>query len=140
MTRSASAVWSGDFKSGEGRMSTGNGLLRDAPYSFRSRFEDGEGTNPEEMIAAAHSGCFSMALTVALEKEGFAPTEVRTTADISMEPVNGAPTLVKSKLTTVVTVDGIDDDRFQAIAADAKANCPISRVLNLEIELDAKLA
>lgn len=121
-------------------MSTGNRLLNDAPFSFRSRFEDGEGTNPEEMIAAAHASCFSMALTAFLEKEGFEPIEVKTTADITMDTIDGSPTLVKSTLTTVVNVPGIDNDRFQQIAADAKEKCPISRVLNLEVELNASLA
>lgn len=139
MIRSASAVWNGDLKTGEGRMSTGNRMLSDAPYSFRSRFEEGEGTNPEEMIAAAHASCFSMALSAALGKAGFTPTSVTTTADIKMEPVDGAPTLVQSHLKTVAVVPGIEEGQFQEIAADAKKNCPISRVLNLEVVLDATL-
>jgi len=140
VNNSANAVWTGALKSGEGRISTGHALLKDAPFSFRSRFEDGNGTNPEELIAAAHCGCFSMALSAALEKAGFTPVDVKTDAVVSLEFVDGAPTLTKSKLTTVVNCPGIDNDQFQVVAADAKKNCPISRVLNLDIELDATLA
>jgi osmotically inducible protein OsmC len=139
MTRNASAVWNGGFKTGEGRLSTGNGLLNNAPYSFKSRFEDGEGTNPEEMIAAAHSGCYAMALTAFLEQAGFAPEMVSVTAEISMDTIDGAPTLTRSNLKTTARVPGIDDAKFQEVAADAKAKCPISRALNMEITLDATL-
>lgn len=140
VNNTANAVWTGALKSGEGRISTGHELLKDAPFSFRSRFEDGDGTNPEELIAAAHCGCFSMALTGALEKAGFTPVDVKTEAVVTLEFVDGKPTLTKSKLTTVVNCPGIENDQFQEVAAGAKAGCPISRVLNLEIELDASLA
>lgn len=140
VNNSSSAVWTGGLKGGEGRITTGHELLKDAPFSFRSRFEDGNGTNPEELIAAAHCGCFSMALSGALEKAGYGPVDVRTTAEVTLEFVEGAPTLTKSTLTTVVNCPGIENEEFQTVAAGAKANCPISRALNMQIELNASLA
>ena len=139
MKRSASAVWSGDLKQGRGAISTASGVLKDASYSFGTRFEDGAGTNPEELIAAAHAGCFSMALAAALGREGFAPERLFTKATVSLEQVGGAWTITSSRLDLDAKVPGIDRARFDAIAADAKANCPVSRVLNAEIALEAKL-
>lgn len=139
MNRSASAVWHGDLKRGHGALATYSGVLSYTPYSFGARFEGERGTNPEELIAAAHAGCFTMALTASLGKEGFAPTRLATQARVSLEQANGAWTITAVHLETEAWIPGIDDAAFQRIAADAKANCPVSRVLNAPITLHAKL-
>lgn len=139
MKRSASAVWSGDLKQGHGAISTAGGVLEGAPYSFGTRFENAAGTNPEELIAAAHAGCFSMALAAALGGAGFAPERLETKATVSLEQVGGAWTITASHLDLDAKVPGIDRARFDQIAAEAKANCPVSRVLKAEISLEAKL-
>jgi osmotically inducible protein OsmC len=139
--RSAKAVWQGGLKDGKGVISTQSGVLKEQSYSFVSRFENGNGTNPEELIAAAHAGCFSMALSAELEKAGHKGDEVATEAKVVLEFVNGAPTVTKIHLTTTAKVPGLDDAKFQEIAKGAKENCPISRLLKAaEITLDAKLA
>jgi lipoyl-dependent peroxiredoxin len=137
--RSAQAQWTGDLQGGEGTMSLGSGAFSGG-YSFRSRFEEGEGTNPEELIAAAHAGCFSMALADRLAQAGHAPDSVRTTAAVRLEPQDGGSAITRSELATEVSVPGIDDEEFQRQAADAKANCPVSKALGaIDIELDARL-
>ncbi|MGI4854598.1 MAG: OsmC family protein [Janthinobacterium lividum] len=139
--RSSSAVWNGGLKDGKGTVSTGSGVLHEQSYTFVSRFEDGTGTNPEELIAAAHAGCYSMALSAELEKAGSKADEVATTATVVLEFVNGAPTVTKIHLKTDAKVPNLDEAKFQEIAKGAKENCPISRLLAAaEISLDAKLA
>ena len=127
--RSAHAVWNGGLKDGKGTISTQSNVLKDQSYTFVSRFESGTGTNPEELIAAAHAGCFSMALSAELEKAGHKGENVTTTATVVLEFVNGAPTVTTIHLKNESKVPGIDDATFQEIAAGAKANCPISRLL-----------
>jgi len=135
MIRKASAVWNGDLKSGAGTVSSASGGLKNTPYSFRTRFEDENGVNPEELIAAAHASCFSMALSAQLGERGIVPESVATNADVTFENL----TLTKSHLTVTVNAPGADQAKFDEAAAAAKAGCPISRVLNLEISLDATL-
>lgn len=139
--RSASARWEGNLTEGSGTVKTGKGGLQGA-YSFKSRFEEGEGTNPEELIAAAHSGCFSMAFSKGLADAGFTPTSVETVAKVHMDKVDGGFGVTRIDLETVGDVPGIDDATFQAIAQGAKENCPISKLLSpgAAIGLVAKLA
>lgn len=140
MKRSASAVWQGNLKSGKGSLSSDSGVLRQTPYSFTSRFGSGSGTNPEELIAAAYAGCFTMALSAALEGAGFIADTLSTTADLSLENhPQTSWTITAIHLTTVATVPGISAEKFAEVAAGAKANCPVSRLLKAEITLDAKL-
>ena len=139
MKRNASATWSGDLKQGKGTLSTDSGVLKDAPYGFGSRFESQSGTNPEELIAAAHAGCFTMALSAALGQAGFRPQALTTRAGVSFEQVDGAWTVTESKLELVARVPGIAREKFAEIANDAKIKCPISRLLNTRITLDARL-
>jgi osmotically inducible protein OsmC len=140
LERSSSAVWQGGLKDGKGAISTGSGVLKEQGYSFVSRFESGGGTNPEELVAAAHAGCFSMALSAELEKAGHKGDSVATTATVVLDFVDGKPTVTTIHLKTEAKVPGIDDATFQEIAAGAKANCPISRLLAAaKIDLDAKL-
>ncbi len=140
MKRSASAVWKGDLKGGKGTLSAPSKVFQETPYTFATRFESANGTNPEELIAAAHAGCFSMALSATLGKSGFTPEKIATTATVTLEMPNGTPTITTIHLDLTATIPGIDNAKFQEIAADAKANCPVSRVLNATITLDAKLA
>jgi osmotically inducible protein OsmC len=140
MKSTASAVWSGSLKEGAGKLSTGSGAFNDSPYTFAKRFEGaGAGTTPEELIAAAHSGCFAMATSAELGKAGFTPTKLSVKATVTLEPVDGKPTVSSSVLELEATIPGIDDAKFQEIAAGAKAGCPISRLLNANITLVAKL-
>src|SRR5688572_33323007 len=139
MKRTASAVWQGDLKQGKGTVSTASGVLKDTPYSFTTRFENGTGTNPEELIAAAHAGCFSMALSAFLGIEGFKPERVATNAALTLEQVQGNWTITAIHLDTKAKVPGIDKTKFEAVANDAKANCPVSRVLKANITLAANL-
>ena len=139
MKRTASAVWQGDLKQGKGTISTASGVLKDTQYSFTTRFENGPGTNPEELIAAAHAGCFSMALSAFLGKAGHQPERVATQANLTLEQVQGNWTITAIDLETTAKVPGIDRSKFDTIANDAKANCPVSRVLNAKISLSAKL-
>lgn len=141
MDRKATAVWHGDLKAGKGSISTQSSTLKDAQYSFKTRFEDGVGTNPEELIAAAHAGCFSMAFSNELATAGHTADTVDTTAvvTLSMTAPEG-PTITKILLTTRATVPGIDKETFDTIAKKAKEGCPISRLLKAaEITLDAQL-
>ena len=138
--RSASAEWKGGLKGGNGTMNVTRANF-EMPYTFPSRFEEGQGMSPEDLIAAAHAGCFSMAFSAALEKAGFTPESVQTTATAHIEPVNGAPTISRIELNTTARVPNISQDEFQKQAEDAKANCPVSRLYKgAEIKLTAKLA
>lgn len=138
--RTSSAEWRGDLKGGSGEMSLGSGSYTGA-YSFVSRFEEGDGTNPEELIAAAHAGCFSMALSNMLAQDGTPATSVRTEAAVHLETVDGEPTISRIVLTTVGEVPGIDEATFLEKADAAKAGCPVSRVLaGADIALQASLA
>jgi lipoyl-dependent peroxiredoxin len=143
MLRTGSAVWRGAGKDGTGSVSTPmSGALKELPYSVRTRFEDESGragTNPEELIAAAHAACFSMATAFQLAGAGFPPEELRTTANLTLENAAGGWTIKAVRLELRARVPGIDDAKFQELAANAKAGCPVSRVLNAEISLDAKL-
>lgn len=139
MKRTASAVWQGNLKQGKGALSTESTVLNQTQYSFSTRFENGRGTNPEELIAAAHAGCFTMALSAALEKAGHVAGRLATNAAVTLEQVGGNWTISTIHLELTGSVPGIDQAGFEAIAADAKANCPVSRVLNAKITLSAKL-
>ncbi|MGD1087458.1 MAG: OsmC family protein [Verrucomicrobiota bacterium] len=139
MKRKASAVWRGGLKDGKGSISTGSGVLNETQYSFSTRFENGIGTNPEELIAAAHAGCFSMAFSAELGKAGFTPASIHTTATITLEKTDAGFTVTESHLDMTAKIPGIDEAKFIAIANGAKAGCPISRLLNTKIILDAKL-
>jgi len=139
-TRTSSAEWNGNLARGNGTMSLGSGAF-EGPYSFASRFESGDGTNPEELIAAAHAGCFSMALAAAMSADDHVPDSVKTTAAVTIETVDDLPTITRSELTTEVSVDGLSEEEFQKYADGARSGCPVSRALGgVEISLDAKLA
>ena len=135
MKRKASAVWRGGLKEGKGAISTESGVLKESQYSFGTRFENGVGTNPEELIAAAHAGCFSMALSADLDKAGFKPESVSTVAKVRLEPVDGAATINRIELVTTAKVQGIDNAAFQKIAQGTKDNCPVSRALKAVSEI-----
>jgi osmotically inducible protein OsmC len=132
MKRNASATWNGGLKDGHGKFSVGSGVLKDVKYSFRTRFEDEPGTNPEELIAAAHASCFSMALSGQLGERGITPQAIETTCAVTLENL----TLTKSALRTTVRARGAEKAKVEEAAAAAKAGCPISKVLKLEITLD----
>ena len=140
MKRSASAVWKGGLKDGKGTVSTESGVLSGTPYNFSKRFENEQGTNPEELVAAAHAACFSMALSLFMANEGLTPESIETTADVSFDNVNGAWTVTSSHLRTIVNSPNASPAAFQKAAEGAKAGCPISRLLNTTITLDATLA
>ena len=139
-TRSGSAVWRGDLQSGDGNLTVGDGVFEGA-YSFKSRFEEGEGTNPEELIAAAHAACFAMAFSNILDGEGHTPESVEASARVVLKEVDGAPTLARIELKADGKVPGIDDDEYQRLAEQAKKDCPVSRALGAvpEIQLEATL-
>jgi len=139
MIRKATAVWKGDLKSGTGALSATSGVLSETPYTFATRFENKPGTNPEELVAAAHAGCFSMALSAELGKAGLKPTRIETTAAVTLHTVDGKPTVTRSHLTTKANVPGADQAKFLEIANGAKAGCPISRLLKAEITMEAML-
>ncbi|WP_024890961.1 OsmC family protein [Luteimonas huabeiensis] len=141
ITRKATARWEGDLKSGSGRLDTPqSGLLSATRYGFNSRFGEEKGTNPEELIAAAHAGCFSMALSAKLTEAGHPPTSVETEAWVELS-TDGGPTISAIALKTKAVVPGIDEVRFRALADDAKQNCPISKALSaVPITLEAELA
>lgn len=137
--RNADAVWEGNLKQGQGKMKLGSGAYEGA-YSFQSRFEEGTGTNPEELIGAAHAGCFSMALSNMLSEAGHVPTRVQTNAKVNLEMVEGAPTITKIELDTEGEVPGIDEKTFLEHAEKAKAGCPVSKALaGTQINLNARL-
>jgi len=139
MIRNASAEWNGGLKDGSGKISTDSGVLSETQYSFSTRFEDGIGTNPEELIAAAHAGCFSMALSAQLGGAGITPESVRTTAAVTLEKVEGGFAVTASHLDVTAKIPGGDAAAFQKAANEAKAGCPISKLLNAKITMDAKL-
>ncbi len=133
--RTASARYEGMGKAGKGHVSTESGVLADAPYSFNTRFGDEKGTNPEELIAAAHASCFTMALSFALAGAGYSEGTLETSAAVTLDKDGDGFKITRSELTLTASVPGIDPEQFASIAADAKANCPISKVLNAEISL-----
>jgi len=139
MIRKASAIWRGTGRAGNGNLSTDSGVLANTPYSFRTRFENENGTNPEELIAAAHAGCFTMALAFGLQSGGYTPTELTTEAAVTLEPEGKGFRITRSALTLRAQVPNLDDTKFAEMARDAEKNCPVSKVLNAEITLDAKL-
>lgn len=137
--KTASAHWEGDVKTGIGSISTQTGVLKDAPYGFKARFEDGPGTNPEELIGAAHAGCFSMALSMILGNAGLVPKSIDTKATISLDKDGDSFAVKSSHLDVVVEIPGADQQKFEEAAAAAKAGCPISKLLNTEITMTATL-
>ena len=139
MVRKARALWRGTGKDGNGTLTTDSGVLSDTPYSFKTRFENEKGTNPEELIAAAHAGCFTMALAFQLQGAGFAPTELATEAAVTLEKEGQGFKISKSALTLKGQVPGIDRGKFEELARAAEKNCPVSKVLNAEITLDWNL-
>jgi lipoyl-dependent peroxiredoxin len=139
MIRKAKAVWRGIGRAGNGNLSTDSGVLSDTPYSFKTRFENEKGTNPEELIAAAHAGCFTMALAFQLQAAGFTPTELNTEAAVSLDPEGQGFRITHSALTLRASVPNLDEAAFKRLAGEAEKNCPVSKVLNATITLDAKL-
>ena len=140
MQRKGNARWQGSTQEGSGTLSVQSGTLHDTPYSFKARFGDGKGTNPEELIAAAHAGCFTMALTAQLSRAGLTPTRIHTAAKVKLEKVGEAFSITLIELETEAEIPGIDDATFQKNALDAKQNCPVSKALaGTEIHLSAKL-
>jgi osmotically inducible protein OsmC len=139
MIRKAKAVWRGTGRAGKGDISTDSGVLDKTPYSFKSRLENEKGTNPEELIAAAHAGCFTMALAFQLQEAGYTATELNTEAAITLESEGQGFRISRSALSLRANVPNLDEAAFAKIAGDAKKNCPVSKVLNAEITLDAKL-
>ncbi|MGD9651130.1 MAG: OsmC family protein [Candidatus Dadabacteria bacterium] len=139
MKRSASAEWKGDLKSGKGTISTESGVLSDSPYSFKTRFEEGKGTNPEELVAAAHAGCFSMALSLELANFDLTADSIKTTAAVTLEKTDQGFAVTKVHLDLKAKIPGADNATFQKAADNAKKGCPISKLLNAEITLDAAL-
>ena len=140
MQRKASAVWQGGIKDGKGSISTESGVLTATHYSFATRFEGAKGTNPEELIAGAHAGCFSMALSLMLGEAGIQPERIDTSAAVSLEKTEGGFTITKVHLEVSVRAPGADRAKFDAAAAKAKTGCPVSKVLNAAITMNAKLA
>lgn len=136
MKRNATAIWNGSGKEGTGHLSTQSTTLNNAQYSYKSRFEEGIGTNPEELMAAAHAGCFTMKLTFVLGEAGFTPEELETKCDVTLE----AGVITKSELSVRGKVPGISTEKFQECAENAKANCPVSKAYNMEITMTASLA
>ena len=139
MQRKASAVWKGGLKDGKGTVSSTSGVLSNTPYSFTTRFEDAPGTNPEELIAAAHAGCFTMAVSGTLGEAGMTAQEMHTTATVSLEKVEGGFAITAVHLNLVAKIPGANKEAFEAAAMKAKQNCPVSKVLNANITLDARL-
>ena len=140
MKRTGSAVWRGGIRDGRGTVSTESGVLDGAQYSFSTRFEDGKGTNPEELLAAAHAGCFSMALSKQLNDAGFTADSINTTASVRLEKTDAGFSITKVHLDVTARVPGADAASFETAANNAKAGCPVSRLFNAEITMDAKLA
>jgi osmotically inducible protein OsmC len=140
MKRSASAVWSGGLKDGKGTVSTESGVMTSVPYNFSKRFENEKGTNPEELIAAAHAACFSMALSMILGQAGMTAENIATTATVSLDQTEGGFTITSSHLQTTVKIPNADKAAFQKAVDAAKSGCPVSKLLNATITMDAKLA
>lgn len=139
MIKKGWAVWQGGIKDGGGTMSTETGVLREAPYGFNSRFENGKGTNPEELIGAAHAGCFSMAFSLMLGQAGLTPEKIETHADVTLDKVGEGFEITSSHLTVTARIPGADQSTFDEIANKAKAGCPVSKLLNTKITMDATL-
>jgi osmotically inducible protein OsmC len=139
MIRKAKAVWRGTGREGDGDLTSDSGVLSETPYSFKTRFENEKGTNPEELIAAAHAGCFTMALAFQMQGAGYTPTELTTEAAVSLDPDGGGFRITKSALTLTAEVPGLDKETFDKLAAEAEKNCPVSKVLNAQITLAATL-
>jgi lipoyl-dependent peroxiredoxin len=141
MIRKAKAIWRGTGRDGNGDLSTDSGVLSKSPYSYKTRFENERGTNPEELIAAAHAGCFTMALAFALQMAGLKATELATEAAVTIEPDGSQGFKIsRSALTLRAQIPGISEEKFATLAREAERNCPVSKVLKAEISLDAKLA
>jgi lipoyl-dependent peroxiredoxin len=139
MIRKAKAVWHGTGRAGSGTLTSDSGVLAETPYSFRTRFESEKGTNPEELIAAAHAGCFTMALAFGLQGAGFTPTELATEAAVTLDPEGQGFRISRSALTLRAKVPNLDEANFARLAGEAEKNCPVSKVLNATITLDTKL-
>jgi osmotically inducible protein OsmC len=139
MIKKAWAVWKGGIKDGGGTISTETGVLKEAPYGFKARFEDGKGTNPEELIGAAHAGCFSMALSLMLGEAGLTADKIETHADVTLEKVGAGFEITASHLTVTARIPGADNAKFLEIANKAKTGCPVSKLLKANITMDAKL-
>jgi osmotically inducible protein OsmC len=139
MKKSASATWSGGLKDGQGTISTGTGVLREAPFGFKSRFEDGPGTNPEELIGAALAGCFSMALSLGLGNAGLTAEKIDTRTQVTLDKQGEGFAITTIALTCRARVPGADAETFQRIAQETKQGCPVSKVLRADISLDATL-
>jgi osmotically inducible protein OsmC len=140
MIRKARAVWRGSGRAGSGNLSTDSGVLAEAPYSFGTRFENEEGTNPEELIAAAHAGCFTMTMAFGLQAAGYTPTELNTEAAVTLEPEGQGFRISRSALILRARVPNLDEAAFARMVSDAERNCPVSKVLNAAITVDAKLS
>jgi osmotically inducible protein OsmC len=139
MIRKAKAIWHGAGRDGSGNLSTDSGVLAGTPYSFRTRFENEKGTNPEELIAAAHAGCFTMALAFGLQSAGYKPTELNTEAAVTIEAEGDGFRITRSALTLRANVPNLEQAEFDRLAGVAEKNCPVSKVLNAQITLDAEL-
>lgn len=139
MIKKASAIWKGGIKDGAGTISTETGVLNNAPYGFKSRFENGKGTNPEELLGAAHAGCFSMALSLILGEAGMTAEKIETHAAVTLEKVGDGFSITSSHLEVTAKIPGADPAKFQDAANKAKAGCPLSKVLNAKITMNAKL-
>ena len=139
MERSAKAQWKGDLKSGVGTISAASGVLSNTPYSFRDRFEQGNGTNPEELLAAAHAACFSMALSAELQKEGLKADSIDTTCRVTLEKEGSGFSIKKSALELRARIPGANQDAFERATQNAKEGCPVSKLFDTEITLDARL-
>jgi len=139
MIRKARAQWRGTGRDGDGDLTTDSAVLSETPYSFKTRFENERGTNPEELLAASHAGCFTMALAFQLQLAGYTPTRLDTEAAVSLDPDGPGFRITRSALTLTAEVPGLDEETFRRLAGEAEKNCPISRVLNAEITLSATL-
>ncbi len=139
MIKKASAVWQGGIKDGGGTISTETGVLRDAPYGFNSRFENGKGTNPEELLGAAHAGCFSMALSLMLGEAGLKPERIETRAAVTLEKSGDGFVITQSHLDVVAKIPNVEQAKFLEIAEQAKTGCPVSKLFNTKITMDARL-
>jgi osmotically inducible protein OsmC len=139
MVRKASAVWKGSLKEGKGTISSESGVLSSTPYSFSTRFENAKGTNPEELIAAAHAGCFTMALSAQLGTAGITPESLETTASLTLDKLEAGWTITKVHLDVAARIPGVDKAAFDKVAENAKAGCPVSRLLKAEITMTARL-
>ena len=139
MIKKAWAIWKGSIKEGGGTISTESGVLKEAPYGFKARFENGKGTNPEELIGAAHAGCFSMALSLMLGQAGYTPEKIETHADVTLDKAGEGYEITTSHLTVAAKIPGIDQTKFEQLANQAKAGCPVSKLLKAKITMDARL-